>query len=448
MTRVLIVDDLPHVAEQQAYDLRRVAGHETIVAAGGEAALALVAAHEVDAIVLDLEMPGMDGFAVLAELGHRGIETPVVVYTGTGSFERCVQAVRLGAYGFVGKDEPVERLAQELASALERHRLRREVFALQARLGESSLAGRSAAMEQLRARIGRLAAIPSPVLILGESGSGKELVARDLHRFGPGASQPFVPINCAALPDQLIESELFGHERGAFTGAVAARAGAFEAAGHGTLFLDEVGELAAPAQAKLLRAIEAREVTRLGAVTPRPVAARLVAATHRDLEHDVAERRFREDLLFRLNVHELRVPPLRERREDVPLLARRFLEETCTRFGLLPRKLSDEASAALATHDWRRNNVRELRNAIERAVVAADGESIRLEHLPPEVRGAPHDGEAPQDYRELKLEAERRIVVAALERHGWQVTRTAEALGLSDHASLLKILRRLGIRRE
>ncbi|MGH7586875.1 MAG: sigma-54-dependent transcriptional regulator [Gemmatimonadales bacterium] len=448
MTRVLIVDDLPHVAEQQAYDLRRVAGHETIVAAGGDAALALLESHEVDAIVLDLEMPGTDGFTVLAELARKGIETPVIVYTGTGNFDRCVQAVRLGAYGFVAKDEPVERVAQEIASALERRRLRHEVFALQSRLGESSLVGRSKALEDLRAQVGRLAAIPSPVLILGESGSGKELVARDLHRLGPGATQPFVPINCAALPDQLIESELFGHERGAFTGAVAARAGAFEAAGRGTLFLDEVGELAAQAQAKLLRAIEAREVTRLGAVTPRKVEARLLAATHRDLERDVAERRFREDLLFRLNVHVLRVPALRERREDIPLIARRFLDETCARFGLLPRKLSDEAAAALASHDWRRNNARELRNAVERAVVAADGEVIRLEHLPPEVRGERGDGEAPQGYRELKLEAERRIVVAALERHGWQVTRTAEALGLSDHASLLKILRRLGIRRE
>ena len=448
MTRVLIVDDLPHGAEQQAYDLRRVAGHETVVAAGGDAALALLESHEVDAIVLDLEMPGTDGFMVLAELARKGNETPVIVYTGTGNFERCVHAVRLGAYGFVAKDEPVERVAQEIASALERRRLRHEVFALQSRLGESSLLGRSRALEDLRAQVGRLAAIPSPVLILGESGSGKELVARDLHRLGPGATQPFVPINCAALPDQLIESELFGHERGAFTGAVAARAGAFEAAGRGTLFLDEVGELAAQAQAKLLRAIEAREVTRLGAVTPRKVEARLVAATHRDLERDVAERRFRDDLLFRLNVHVLRVPALRERREDIPLIARRFLEETCARFGLLPRKLSDEAAAALASHDWRRNNVRELRNAVEQAVVATDGEVIRLEHLPPEVRGERRDGAAPQGYRELKLEAERRIVVAALERHGWQVTRTAEALGLSDHASLLKILRRLGIRRE
>ena len=448
MTRILIVDDLPHVAEQLAYDLRRVAGHETTVAAGGDAALALLGSHEVDAIVLDLEMPATDGFMVLAELARKGIETPVIVYTGTGNFERCVQAVRLGAYGFVAKDEPVERVAQEIASALERRRLRHEVVALQARLGESSLVGRSRALEELRAQVGRLAAIPSPVLILGESGSGKELVARDLHRLGPAAAQPFVPINCAALPDQLIESELFGHERGAFTGAIAARAGAFEAAGRGTLFLDEVGELAPQAQAKLLRAIEAREVTRLGAVAPRKVEARVVAATHRDLERDVAERQFREDLLFRLNVHVVRVPPLRERREDIPLIARRFLEETCARFGLLPRRLSDEAAAALASHDWHRNNVRELRNAVERAVVAADGEVIRLEHLSPEVRGDPGDGVAPQGYRELKLEAERRIVVAALERHGWQVTRTAEALGLSDHASLLKILRRLGIRRE
>ncbi len=446
MTRVLLVDDLPHVAEQYAYDLRRL-GYETLVAAGGEAAVAALGCEGIDAMVLDLEMPEMDGFAVLAELARRGIELPVIVYTGTGNYERCVQAVRLGAAGFVDKAEPVERVAREIEGALERHRLRREVVALQARLGESSLAGRSPALESLRGLIARLAAIPSPVLILGESGSGKELVARDLHRLGTRAAEPFVPINAAALPDSLIESELFGHEKGAFTGAVAARAGAFETAGRGTVFLDEVGDLAPAAQAKLLRVLEAREVTRLGATAVRRIEARVLAATHRELDREVQEGRFREDLLYRLNVHLIRVPPLRERREDIPLLARRFLEETCSRFGLLPRRLSDETAAALAAHEWRRNNVRELRNAIERAVVAADGEVIRVEHLPPEVRGGRAEGGTPQGYRELKLEAERRIVLEALERHGWQVTRTAEALGLADHASLLKILRRLGIRR-
>ena len=446
MTRVLLVDDLPHVAEQYAYDLRRL-GFETLVAGGGEAALAALEREGIDAVVLDLEMPGMDGFEVLGALAKRGVETPVIVYTGTGSYERCVEAVRLGASGFVDKAEPVERVARELEEALERHRLRREVAALQARLGESSLAGTSAAMAALRGTIAKLSAIPSPVLILGESGTGKELVARDLHRLGPRAAQPFVPINCAALPDQLIESELFGHEKGAFTGAVAAREGAFEAAGRGTIFLDEVGDLAPAAQAKLLRALEAREVTRLGAARPRPVEVRTVAATHRDLDAEVKASRFREDLLFRLNVHLVLVPPLRDRAGDVSLLARRFLDETCARFGILPRRLSDDAAAALAVHDWRRNNVRELRNAVERAVVMAEGEVIRVEHLPAEVRGGRAEGEAPRGYRELKLEAERRIVLEALERHGWQVTRTAEALGLADHASLLKILRRLGIRR-
>ena len=446
MTRLLLVDDLPHVAEQYAYDLRRL-GYETLVAAGGEAAVAALGREGIDAVVLDLEMPEMDGFAVLGELARRGIELPVIVYTGTGSYERCVQAVQLGAAGFVDKAEPVERVAREIEGALERHRLRREVAALQARLGESSLAGHSPALAALRGLIGKLAAIPSPVLILGESGSGKELVARDLHRLGPRAAEPFVPINAAALPDQLVESELFGHEKGAFTGAVAARTGAFEAARRGTVFLDEVGDLAPAAQAKLLRVLEAREVTRLGATEPRRIDARVVAATHRELDREAREGRFREDLFYRLSVHLIRVPPLRERREDIALLARRFLEETCGRFGLLPRRLSEEAAAALGAHDWRRNNVRELRNAIEQALVAADGEVVRLEHLPPEVRGGRAEGGPPQDFRALRLEAERRIVLEALERHGWQVTRTAEALGLADHASLLKILRRLGIRR-
>jgi DNA-binding NtrC family response regulator len=287
------------------------------------------------------------------------------------------------------------------------------------------------------------------VLIEGESGTGKELVARELHRLGKRPSGPFVAINCAALPEQLVESELFGHERGAFTGAVAPRKGAFEAASGGTLFLDEIGDLPAPAQAKLLRALEQHEVQRVGADKPVAVDVRVVAATNRNLADEVKAGRFREDLLYRLNVHLIRVPPLRDRREDVPFLAERFLEETCRRFGVLPRKLSGEARERLVAYEWRRNNVRELRNTVERMVVTAEGETIRAEHLPPEVRGdgVPVVGEGDRTFQELKAQAERAIILAALERHEWHVTRTAEALGLADHASLLKIMRRLGIRR-
>ncbi|MDE3053186.1 MAG: sigma-54-dependent Fis family transcriptional regulator [Gemmatimonadota bacterium] len=449
MSTILVIDDVAALAEQYAYDLRRIGGHDVTVVTSGALAVERLSAGPVDCAILDLEMPGMDGFEVLRALGHRGVETPVIVYTGTGNFDRCIEAVKLGAAGFIDKAEPMERVAQEVANAIERHRLRREVFALQRRLGESTLAGRSPAIEALRAAIARLAPIPSPVLILGESGTGKELVARELHRLGANPSGPFVTINAAALPEQLVESELFGHEKGAFTGAVAARRGAFESAEHGTLFLDEIGELPPTVQPKLLRALEQHTVTRLGSNRDVAVNARVVAATHRDLDQAVRDRTFREDLLFRLNVHVLAVPPLRDRREDVPVLAERFVDETCRRFGILPKTLAPEAREALVRYDWARNNVRELRNAMERSVVAADGEVIRAEHLPAAIRGAPGGVEADDDYsfQAQRAAAERRIVVAALEKHDWHVTRTAEALGLADHASLLKIMRRLGVSR-
>ncbi len=448
MTRILIVDDVAAMAEQYAYDLRRLGGHEVTTASSGDAALAALEGAGADCVILDLEMPGMDGFEVLRRLKHRGSDVPVIVYTGTGDFDRCVEAVRLGAASFIDKAEPMERVAREVDGAVERHRLRREVFALQRRLGESSLLGSSEAMTALRERIARVASVPSTVLIQGESGTGKELVARELHRLGPSRGGPFVAINSAALPEQLVESELFGHERGAFTGAVAPRKGAFETASGGTLFLDEVGELPPAVQPKLLRVLEQREVQRVGATRVVTVDVRVIAATNRDLDAEVRHGRFREDLLYRLNVHVLHVPPLRERREDIAFLAERFLEETCRRFGVLPRTLSGEARELLISYDWRRNNVRELRNMVERMVVTSDGEVIRADHLPPELRGEAAGSDPSGTFQQLKTEAERKIVLGALERHGWHVTRTAEALGLADHASLLKIMRRLGVRRQ
>jgi DNA-binding NtrC family response regulator len=448
MTRILVVDDMEAMAMQVAFDLHRLADYEVETASSGGAALECLGKGNIDAVVLDLEMPEMDGFAVLDAMQHRGIETPVIIFTGTGDFERCVRAVRLGAYGFVDKGEPIERLLHELATALERHRLRLEVSRLQERLGDSSLIGTSPAMQHLHDTVRRVAAVPSTVLILGESGTGKELVARDLHRLGAQPTAPFVAINCAALPEQLIESELFGNERGAFTGAVASRPGAFEAAGSGTLFLDEIGELPLPAQAKFLRVLEDRRVMRVGSVKPVDVKARVVAATNRDLDVEVREGRFREDLLYRLNVHVLKVPPLRDHPSDIGAMAERFLTAICDRFGMLPRRLSGEALELLMAYDWKRNNVRELRNVLERMVVSADGEVLRAEQVPDEIRGVATPLAEGATYQERKTEAERRIILAALERNEWQITRTAEELGLADHASLLKIMRRLGVKRE
>ena len=449
MSRILVVDDVAALAEQYAYDLRRIGAHEVATAGDGARGLALLEGGGFDCLILDLEMPGMDGFAVLRALRHRGDETPVIVYTGTGDFERCVSAVKLGASGFIDKAEPMERVAQEVEHAIERHRLRREVFALQAELGTSALIGRSAAMARLNEEIGKIAPVRSAVLITGESGTGKELVARELHRRGAHPASPFIALNAAALPENLVEAELFGHERGAFTGANATRKGAFESAGDGTLFLDEIGEMPHAMQPKLLRVLEQHTVSRVGSNAAIPVSARVIAATNRDLERMAKEREFREDLLYRLNVHVIHAPPLRDRREDIPLLAQRFVELACRENGILPKQLAPEAREALVAHDWRRNNVRELRNAIERAVVHAEGEMIRVADLPATARGdrtgAAVDGASFHSQRE---DAERRIVIAALEKHGWQITRTAESLELADHASLLKIMRRLGIHRD
>ena len=450
MTTVLIVDDVRAMAEQYAYDLRRIAGYETLISFDGDDALASLARDSIDCVILDLEMPGRDGFDVLRAMRERGIETPVVVYTGTGNFDRCAQAIRLGAYSFVDKSDAVERVAREVENAVERRMLLTEVAELRRYAAEdTALRGASPAMKKLKDAIARVAPIPSTVLIVGESGSGKELVARDVHRLsGTRAREPFVAVNCGALAESLIESELFGHERGAFTGANTTRKGAFEAAGKGTLFLDEIGELPAAAQAKLLRVLEERKVVRVGSTQPIAVPARVIAATHRNLEEDVSAGRFRQDLLFRLAVHELHVPPLRDRLSDLPELAAHILAATCERFGLPLKTISPEAVELLAAYDWKRNNVRELRNVVERMVIAADGSMIGPDHIPAEiVEGAPMQPRTREarTFLERKAEAERQIVVAALERNEWRITQTAQELGLADHASLLKIMRRHGI---
>ncbi len=448
---VLVVDDVPAMARQYAYDLKRVGGYQPTVAAGGDEAFEVLAREPIDCVVLDLEMPGIDGFEVLRRLQQRGIDTPVIVYTGTGSYDRCIQAVRLGAYGFVDKSEPIERVVQEIENAVSRGRLVSEVRTLRSRFeGDTSLIGDSAPMRSLGDAIARLAAIPSSVLVVGESGTGKELVARELHQRGPGAKAPLVAVNSAALPEQLVESELFGHERGAFTGADRLRRGAFENAASGTLFLDEVGELPLPAQAKLLRVLEDRKVMRVGGDRPIQITARVIAATNRDLEREVEAGRFRQDLLYRLNVHTVRVPALRERLSDVPALVAHLLGAIAARFGVRPKPITPDAVALLAAYDWRKNNVRELRNCLERMMIASDAEQIDTADVPPEIRGDERDetGEtaaAPGTLKALKAQAERQIILSALEKHEWHVTRTAEALGLADHSSLLKVMRRHGI---
>ena len=449
MTTVLVVDDVAALAQQYAYDLRRVGRYEALVAAGGREALEVLEREAVDCVILDLEMPGMDGFEVLRAVERRALRVPVIVYTGTGNYDRCTEAIRLGATSFIDKSEPMERVVQEVEHALDRQRLTGQLAALRERLdADAPMVGASPAMQELKDAIGRVAKIPSPVLIVGESGSGKELVARELHRLGARPGGPFVALNAAALPESLVEDELFGHERGAFTGANALRKGAFEAASTGTLFLDEIGELPLAAQAKLLRVVEQRQVTRLGGHRAVAVETRVVAATNRDLEAEIRAQRFRQDLYFRLNVHVVRVPPLRERRSDIPALVDHLLATTCARFGVHFKKLDPHALECLMAYGWERNNVRELRNAVERMVIATEAGTIGLDDVPAEIRdgAGPRSESPPTTFHALKSEAERQIIVAALERNGWHITRTAHSLGLADHASLLKIMRRHNIK--
>ena len=452
MSAILVVDDVPAMTEQYAYDLKRVGGYDTLVAHTGREALDLLEREAVDCVILDLEMPGMDGFEVLRAMGRRGFRIPVLVYTGTGNYDRCVEAIRLGARSFIDKAEPMERVVREVEHALEQARLAGQVAVLRSRLdSEAPLVGASPAMQALKDAIGRVAKIPSPVLIVGESGSGKELVARELHRLGANPAGPFIALNAAAIPENLVEDELFGHERGAFTGAGTIRKGAFEAASAGTLFLDEIGELPIAAQAKLLRVIEQRQITRLGGNRTVAVAARIVAATNRDLEAEVRAGRFREDVYFRLNVHVVRVPALRERLSDIPALVEHLLTATCARFGVRPKTIDPAALDCLMRYDWMRNNVRELRNVVERMIIATDDAAIGVDDIPADIREGTRPqstgGTAPTTFHSLKAEAERQIIVAALERHDWHITRTAHALGLADHASLLKIMRRHNISR-
>ena len=345
----------------------------------------------------------------------------------------------------------MERVVHEIETALERRRLRSEVGALRRQLGGRRRSSAAAPPWPSCARRSRgWRRCPSPVLILGESGTGKELVARDLHRLGPQPAGPFVAINCAALPESLVESELFGHERGAFTGAVAHPEGRVRGGGARHALPRRDRRAAAPGPGQAAPRAGGAQVTRLGGTKPIAVDVRVVAATNRDLEAEVAGRPLPRGPLLPAQRPRVRVPPLRDRLSDVPALAELFLTGICARFGMRQKKIAPEALDLLMAYEWRRNNVRELRNAVERMIIAADGEMIAPEHVPAEIRRRarrPAPARSVRDFQELKAEAERRIILSALERHDWHVTRTAEALGLADHASLLKIMRRHNIRR-
>ncbi len=449
MGTVLIVDDTEPLREQYAYDLKRKGGFEVLTAANGEEAFSILAENDIDVVILDLEMPVMSGLEMLEKMYREGPEEiPVIVYTATGNFQKCVRATQLGAYNFFSKDEVnMDQLVRSIENALDHRRLRLENMALR---DDSTLVGKSEAMRELQTHIEKVAKVPSNVVILGESGTGKELVAKEIHRLSERAKHPFVALNCAALPENLVESELFGFEKGAFSGAVRTTRGKFEIAKGGTLFLDEIGDMPLAIQAKLLRVLQENEISRLGSEGRLiKVDTRVIAATHQDLDKAVSEGRFRQDLFYRICTHVINVPPLRERLNDIRPLAEYFVEQTCRRFGIAPKVVLEETVSALQNYQWEKNNIRELQNIVERMIIQCDGDRLMPAHLPRDI--FPQEAEIVVDpgknFQELKQDAERQILLRYLTANDWHITNTAHALGIANHSNLLKMMRRLGIRR-
>jgi two-component system response regulator FlrC len=427
MPRILVVDDDPHIRQAlvERFRARRL---EVLEAGSGKDALARIGREHPDVTLLDLQLPGGDGFWVLRRLREEGIEATVVVITAFGTVDKAVQAMKEGAYDFLQKPFEPALVEETVRRALERTTLRRAARAG----GDPAIVGLAAVQELAR----KAAKTDATVLLLGESGTGKEVIARAVHRWSERAAGPFVAVNAAALAESLLESELFGHEKGAFTGAQARRAGKFELAHGGTIFLDEIGEIPPAMQAKLLRVLQERAFERVGGTETVTVDVRVVAATNRDLKKRVAEKLFREDLYYRLNVVSVTLPPLRERRTDIRPLAEHFLRE------LKPgARFAPETLAALERHDWP-GNVRELRNVVERATVLLEGAEVAPADLPSEVLS----GTAlPADSFHAQVdEYRKRLIQEALARFGGNQTKAAEALRL-QRTYLARLIRQMGI---
>jgi DNA-binding NtrC family response regulator len=441
--RILVVDDERNI-RLMLEQMLGLAGHEVHTVETGEEALRRLEDEDFDGALVDVRLPGIDGLEVLRRALATRPDLAVVMMSGHGTIETAVRAVREGAYDFLEKPLGRDTTLVTLENALRVRALTVENRRLRVAVGRGDLVGDSRAMQALRERIAQVAPTEATVLVLGESGSGKELVASALHRGSRRSERAFVAVNCAAIPESLIESELFGHVRGAFTGAVGARAGKFEAADGGTLFLDEIGDMPPAAQAKLLRVLETREVSRVGSNEARRVDVRVIAATHRDLLEHAREGAFREDLYHRLNVVPIEVPPLRDRTEDVPGLADLFLERAVARQGLGPRRLSSAARQRLGRYDWP-GNVRELKNLVERLAIVSPHETIddeQVESELPDDRTAPES--VPATLREIVADAERRAIERAVTGAGGNVAEAARRLGL-ERAHLYKKARALGV---
>jgi two-component system response regulator HydG len=446
--KILVVDDQKNMRATTAIVLRD-AGYSVAEAEDGAAAVARVAAETFDVVLTDVRMGPVDGMEVLRATVEASPTTQVIVMTAYGTIESAVEAIRRGAYDYLPKPFKEDELLLRVAKAVEKRRLLGEVSLLagefRARYGLEHIVGRSSALRDLLDRVLRVAPTDATVLVTGESGTGKELIARALHVASRRSNKPFVPVNCAAITETLLESELFGHAKGSFTGAVRARRGLFEEASGGTLFIDEIGETAPGFQAKLLRVLQEGEIRRVGESLPIQVDVRVIAATNQDLKAAVQAKRFREDLFYRLNVVPLRIPPLRERREDVPLLAQHFLARYAKRSGTR-KTLSPEALEKLVAHDWP-GNVRELENMIEQAAALSTGVELQAADVSfdqsPAAPAAREAGRA-VTLAEAVEDAERHAIEAALARCGGDLGQVARELAVSS-TTLWRKMKRLAI---
>ena len=423
---VLVVDDEEGIRESLS-GIFEDEGCTILTSNSGEEALELIKEQSPDLVLLDIWLPGIDGIKTLEEIKALKPDLPVIMISGHGNIELAVKATRIGAYDFLEKPLSLERVLLVAKRAFERQTLEMENKALKKDLTKKyRLVGNSPKMEHLKEQINMAAQSNSRVLIMGESGSGKELVARLLHENSKSAGKPFIEVNCAAIPQELIESELFGHEKGSFTGAFESKKGKFELADNGTLFLDEVGDMSPSAQSKVLRIIETQEFQRVGGSKNIKVDVRIIAATNKDLNEEVKKGIFREDLLYRLNVIPIVVPPLRERKEDIPLLVEHFLESFAVEYGKKPKKIAPEALKMLEAHAWP-GNIRELRNVIERLVIMTPSDVITSKNL---VIAEP----TRQDYlsyktlREARDAFEKDFITKRLEENNWNISKTAEIL--------------------
>jgi len=445
---LLVVDDEPNIRSSLEGILRDEGYHASSVGSAEEA-LNRVRQTPPDLVLLDILLPGMDGIAALEEMKRLSPDLPVLMISGHGSIETAVRATKLGAYDFIEKPLSLERVLLAVRHALDQVRLEKENLQLRQSLQKRyEIIGKSAAIREIQQMIHSVAPTNGRVLIRGESGTGKELVARAIHQGSLRKERPFVEVNCAAIPEDLIESELFGHEKGAFTGATARRRGKFELADGGTLFLDEVADMSLRTQAKVLRVLEEQRFERVGGVDAIVVDVRVLAASNKDLEQEIRAGRLREDLYYRLNVVPLYVPPLRERKQDIALLVDHFLSEFSREYGRREKKVSGEAMELLANYSWP-GNVRELKNLIERLIIMVGSQTISCADIKSSLRPASftEGGDALKEdtLRSAREQFEKEYILEGLRANNWNISRTAEKLGI-ERSNLHRKLKAYGIR--